>query len=191
MSTILYYSNHCPNCQKLLRSLARSAAKDDIHFVCVDDRVTRADGSTHVRLQNQQELLLPPTITKVPALLLLNKGHHVLFGGDINRHFEPKETQAALQATGAGGGEPQAFSFGGGGLGGFGVTSDTFSFLDQTADQLAAKGEGGMRQQHHYAGLSHEDNIQTPPDTYEPDKVSPATLEKVQGQRDATLQTQK
>tara|TARA_Y100000389_G_scaffold133312_1_gene130830 strand:+ start:366 stop:932 length:567 start_codon:yes stop_codon:yes gene_type:complete len=188
MSTILYYSNHCPNCQKLLRSLARSAAKDDIHFVCVDDRVTKPDGSTHVRLQNQQELLLPPTITKVPALLLLNKGHHVLFGEDIDRHFEPQETQAALQATGAGGGEPQAFSFSGGG---FGVTSDTFSFLDQSADQMAAKGEGGMRQQHHYAALSHNDNIQTPPDTYEPDKVGPTSMEALQGERDAALQAPK
>lgn len=189
MSTILYYSNHCPNCQKLLRSLARSAAKDDIHFVCVDDRVTKSDGSTHVRLQNQQELLLPPTITKVPALLLLNKGHHVLFGGDIDKHFEPKNTQAALQATGSGGGEPQAFSFGGGGAG-FGVASDTFSFLDQSAEQMSAKGEGGMRQQHHYVGLSHEDNIQTPPDTYSPDKVTPKSMEEFQDQRDAALKAQ-
>ena len=192
MSTILYYSNHCPNCQKLLRSLARSAAKDDIHFVCVDDRVTKSDGSTHVRLQNQQELLLPPTITKVPALLLLNKGHHVLFGEDIDKHFEPQNTQAALQATGAGGGEPQAFSFGGGGgAAGFGVASDTFSFLDQSAEQMSAKGEGGMRQQHHYVGLGHEDNIQTPPDTYSPDKVSPKSMEEFQGQRDAALQSQR
>ena len=71
---------------------------------------------------------------------------------------------------------------------GFGVASDTFSFLDQSAEQLSAKGEGGMRQQHHYAGLGHEDNIQTPPDTYEPDKVRPESMEKFQGQRDAALQ---
>lgn len=187
MSTILYYSNHCPNCQQLLRALARSTAKDDIHFVCIDDRVTKQDGSTHVRLKNQQELLLPPTITKVPALLLLNKGHHVLFGEDIGRHFQPREAQAAIEATGAGGGEPQAFSFGGG-SGGYGVASDTFSFLDQTAEQMSAKGEGGMRQQHHYARLGQEDNIQTPPDTYEPDKVGPATIESVQTERDAALQ---
>ena len=112
----------------------------------------------------------------------------MLFGQDIDRHLEPREAQAAIEATGAGGGEPQAFSFGGGGVGGFGVASDTFSYLDQTAEQMSAKGEGGLRQQHHYARLGQEDNIQTPPDTYEPDKVGPTTIEKVQVQRDAALQ---
>jgi hypothetical protein len=185
MSTILYYSNYCPNCQSLLRTLARSTAKDDTHFVCVDDRVTKGDGATYVKLRNQQELLLPPTITKVPALLLLNKGHHVLFGHEIGKHLAPQDAKAAKEATGPGGGEPQAFSFSGGA---FGVTSDTFSFLDQSAEQMAAKGEGGMRQPHHYAALSHADDISTPPDTYEPDKVGAKSMEALEGERSAALQ---
>ena len=167
--------------------MAKSPVKDDTHFVCVDDRVTKEGGATYVRLRNQQELLLPPTITKVPALLLLNKGHHVLFGDDIDRHIAPRQAQAAQEATGMGGGEPQAFSFGGGGGSFGGVTSDTFSFLDQSAEQMSAKGEGGMRQQHHYAPLGHTDNISTPPDTYEPDKVGAKTLEGLQSDRDKAL----
>ena len=167
--------------------MAKSSVKDDTHFVCVDDRVTKEGGATYVRLRNQQELLLPPTITKVPALLLLNKGHHVLFGNDIDRHIAPREAHAAQEATGIGGGEPQAFSFGGGGGSSGGVTSDTFSFLDQSAEQMSAKGEGGMRQQHHYAPLGYTDNISTPPDTYEPDKVGAKTLENLQSERDKAL----
>ncbi len=186
MSSILYYSNHCPNCQKMLGSLASSPNKDDIHFICIDDRATKENGATYVRLKNQQELLLPPTVTKVPALLLLNKGHHVLFGQDIEQHLAPKRAQAAAVATGDEGGEPQAFSFGG--FAGYGVASDTFSFLDQSSDQLSAKGEGGMRQQHHYVPAVHTDNIDTPPDTYQPDKVGPKTLEGLASARSADLE---
>ena len=71
-------------------------------------------------LENNQELLLPPTVTKVPALLLLNKGHHVLFGGDINKHLESSNvnhTNAIVKMNG----EPLAFSMNNCG---FGVTSD-------------------------------------------------------------------
>lgn len=164
--------------------MAKSTVKDDTHFVCVDDRLTKENGATYVRLKNQQELLLPPTITRVPALLLLNKGHHVLFGEEIERHIAPKAAAAAQAATGMGGGEPQAFSFG---AGNFGVASDTFSFLDQSSDQMAAKGEGGMRQQHHYATLSHSDNIETPPDTYEADTVGGKTIEGLQQARQSEL----
>ncbi len=186
MSSILYYSKHCPNCQRLLGEMAKSSEKDDMHFICIDDRVAKENGATYVRLRNQQELLLPPTITKVPALLLLNKGHHVLFGQDIERHLAPKKAAAAATATGDAGGEPQAFSFGG--FAGYGVASDTFSFLDQDSDQLSARGEGGMRQQHHYAKAVHADNIDTPPDTYQPDKVGPKTLEGLESARASALE---
>ena len=185
MSYILYYSKHCPNCQQLLGKMAKHPRKDDTHFICVDDRVVKENGATYVRLINQQELLLPPTVTKVPALLLLNKGHHVLFGSDIEKHLAPQESQAAAAATGDAGGEPQAFSFGG--FAGYGVASDTYSFLDQDSEQLSAKGEGGMRQQHHYARAVHSDNIETPPDTYEPDKVGPKSLEGLEAARESEL----
>ncbi len=73
-------------------------------------------------------------------------------------------------------GEPLAFSLLGGG---FGVSSDNYSFLDQGSDELSAKGNGGMRQQHHYASIQDNYNIETPPDTYSPDKMSNVSLEKI------------
>ena len=39
-------------------------------------------------LENQ-EVILPPTITKVPALLLLDRGYEVLFGNQILQHLQP------------------------------------------------------------------------------------------------------
>ena len=187
MSSILYYSNYCQNCKDLLQSISRSAIKDEIHFICLDNRVKRPNGATYVILSNNQEILLPPTITKVPALLLLNRGHHVLFGDDIKNHLEPKQIALNQSAT-INNGEPMAYSFNtcgamNAGGSGFGVASDNYSFLDQNSDDLAAKGNGGMRQQHHYATPESEYMIETPPDNYSPDKVGTVSMEQLQQSR--------
>jgi hypothetical protein len=153
-----------------------------MHFINIDKR-SKKNGATYVVLENGQELLLPPTVTKVPALLLLNKGHHVLFGSDINKHLEASNvihTNPIVKQNG----EPLAFSLNGGG---FGVTSDNYSFLDQDADSLSAKGNGGMRQQHHYATLDYNVNIETPPDNYQPDKIGPVSMEQLQQNRNKDI----
>ena len=80
MSSIFYYSNYCDNCKGLLQVISQSEVKNDMHFISLDNRVKKPNGATYVVLSNGQEILLPPTITKVPALLLLNRGHRVVFG---------------------------------------------------------------------------------------------------------------
>lgn len=185
MSSILYYSNACANSKRLLQKISTNNAKDDMHFVCVDKRTRKPNGATYVMLGNGQEILLPPSITRVPALLLLNRGHHVLFGEEIDQHIEPQYTAQQQQAMNIETGEPEAFALGGGA--GFGVSSDQFSFLDQDAESLSAKGDGGMRQLHHYASVDHRDQIQTPPDNYQPDTVGNISLDQLQQQRNAEL----
>ena len=84
MSSILYYSNYCENSKGLLQTISKwGNVQKEMHFINIDKRVKRSNGATYIVLENGQEILLPPTITKVPALLLLNQGHHVLFGGNI------------------------------------------------------------------------------------------------------------
>ena len=185
MSSILYYSNACANSKRLLQKISTTKVKDDMHFVCVDKRTRKPNGATYVVLGNGQEILLPPSITRVPALLLLNRRHHVLFGEEIDQHVEPQYTAQQQQVVAMATGEPEAFSLGGGA--GFGVSSDQFSFLDQDADSLSAKGDGGMRQLHHYASIDHTDQIQTPPDEYQPDTVGNVSLDQLQQQRNADL----
>ena len=182
MSSILYYSSHCPNSSKLLGKLSKSSVQDDIHFVSVDRRERQPDGATNVVLENGQKLLLPPSVTKVPALLLLNQGNQVLFGAEIDDYLKPKQVVLDSQATG-GNGEPLAFSLDSDSTQGFGVASDSFSFLDQSAEDLSAKGGGGMRQQWHYATIGHADSIETPPDTYAPDKVGSDTYKSFEAKR--------
>ena len=194
MSCILYYSNFCPNAKELIKELSKSSIKDDIHFINIDQRVTKPDGATHIILQNGQELLLPPTINKVPALLLLNHGNKVLFGEEINEHLRPKQVELDTSAT-QNNGEPLAFALGGDSYGGqgFGVASDSYSFLDQDSEDLSAKGNGGMRQTWHYATLDSNNNnmsIETPPDTYVPDKVEDSSFKKFTDTRDNEIKQQ-
>ena len=126
MSSILYYSNYCENCKKLIGILSQNKVKEKIHYICIDKRVKGHGGATYVILENQQQLVLPPTVTKVPALLLLTQGHSVLFGDQIYQHLQPKENNFSDRIAGTPN-EPTAFSLGTCALGG--VSSDSFSFF--------------------------------------------------------------
>lgn len=180
MSSILYYSNYCDNCRKVISSVSQSTVKDDMHFICIDNRHKKPNGTVYIKLKNGEEVVLPPTVTKVPALLLITRGYHVLFGDEIMKHIQPAVVAMKQQAV-AKTGEPSAFSLGGGG---YGVSSDFYSFLDQSSDELSAKGAGGMRQSHHYASITQQDQIETPPDNYNADTIGEVSINKLQSQRE-------
>lgn len=131
---------------------------------------------------------MPENVNRVPALLLLNQNYQVLYGEAILNHLKPAQEIAVKKAT-QNNMEPMAFSFGGG----FGnIVSDAFSFLDQGAEELEAKGNGGMRQMHNYVDLNYSDNISTPADEHEykgSNKISgDLTVEQLQQQRESELQ---
>ena len=191
MSSIIYYSNNCDKSKAVLTALSKSRVQDDIHFLCIDKRVRAANGSGawHIITETGEKVLLPPQVNRVPALLLLNKGHMVLYGEQILQHFQPKNVALNNEATGFNG-EPNAFSLGRESMGGFGVASDNYSFLDQSADELSAKGNGGMRQLYNYATIDTVDKIETPPDNYSPDKVGSVSLEQLQQKRQMDIQNQ-
>ena len=112
MSSVLYYSNYCDKCKNIIRTLGNSEIKNEIHFVCIDKRFRdEKNGATYVILENQQRIILPPQIQRVPALLLLREGNKVLFGNEINDKLAPKNELKNAQATGFNG-EPSAFSLG-------------------------------------------------------------------------------
>ena len=190
MSSIIYYSNSCDRCKSVLSALSKSRVQDDIHFLCIDKRVKAENGSGawHIVTESGERVLLPPQVNRVPALLLLNKGHMVLYGEQILQHFQPKNVALNNEATSFNG-EPNAFALGRESMGsGFGVASDNYSFLDQSADELSAKGNGGMRQLYNYATIDLVDKIETPPDNYSPDKVGSVSLEQLQQKRNSDIQ---
>lgn len=186
MSQILYYSNYCEHCKNLLKSLAQNPARDDTHFLCIDKRI-RKNGAIYIQLENGQEILLPPNVKKVPSLLLLNKGNRVVDGENVNNYMLKNTQQQQGSNVGAlMNGEPLAFS-----LNDFGtIVSDSYSYLDQSSDEMAAKGTGGLRQMHNYFAISQNDNIETPPDNYTPDKIGAndnMSLDQIRAQREKDI----
>lgn len=187
MSCILYYSNYCQHSKEILSIIGKTPERDNIHFICIDTRKKGTNGAIYVILRDgKTEVLLPPTITKVPALLLLNN-HHVLFGSDILNHIQPKIEKNNNKAVNNNG-EPECF-----GMDNFnsGIISDQYSFLDQTPEELLSKGNGGMRQQRHYVSLNDNITINTPPDNYSPDTINntmgSVSLEQLRQQRDSEI----
>jgi hypothetical protein len=188
MSSILYYSKFCEHSNKLLQTLSKTNVQKDIHFICIDKRIKDSNGKMFIVLENEQKIIMPENVNRVPALLLLNQGYQVLYGESILNHLKPKQEIAVKKAT-QNNMEPMAFSFGGG----FGdIVSDSYSFLDQGAEELEAKGNGGMRQMHNYVDLNYSDNITTPNDDHDykgSNKISgDLTVEQLQQQRESELQ---
>ena len=51
MSTILYYSTYCDNCNKLLQIISTSNSKKDMHFINIDKRVKYNQISKHETME--------------------------------------------------------------------------------------------------------------------------------------------
>lgn len=175
---ICYYSNFCDPSKKLLQALAKTKLKTEIHFICIDKRNRNAKGQTIIFLENDQ-VMLPPQVTKVPALFLI-ESKHVLFETDIYDYLFPKEVEINQVETG-GNGEPECYS-----LTQMSKMSDSYSFWDQEPDELNTKGKGGMRQMHNFVPLEESMTIHTPNEDYVSDKVGKTgkTLEQYKAERD-------
>ena len=44
--------------------------------------------------------------------------------------------------------------------------SDSYSYLDQSSDEMSVKGNGGLRQMHSFTKISEHVTIDTPPEDY-------------------------
>ena len=187
MSSILYYSNFCDKSKKILQTLAKSNIKEELHYLCIDKRVKSSTGSWYIVLENGENIIMPPQVNRVPALLLMKQGHQVLYGDQILSHLQPKDTAINMAATNNNG-EPSPFSLNNDCIGGFGVASDSFSYWDQSSDELSAKGNGGMRQLYNYATIDSDIRIDAPKEDYTPDKIGSVSLENLQQKRNTDIQ---
>jgi len=116
-------------------------------------------------MDNGETIIMPENIQSVPSVLLLNDNYRVIQGDDIYNHFKPRVEDAVRKST-QNNMEPSSFAFSGE-TAGLGVMSDSFSFLDQGADDLSTKGNGGTRQMYNYTGLDDSSGqMQTPTDDF-------------------------
>jgi hypothetical protein len=179
--SIIYYSNYCEPSKKLLQKIAKTKLNKEIHFICIDKRKRDSKGNMIIFVENEQ-IMLPSSVTKVPALYLMET-KQVMFGDDIYAQLLPKEVAINQEAT-AGNGEPECYS-----IFGMNKISDSYSYWDQSADELTAKGKGGMRQMHQFAPIEDQYKINTPNEDYVADKVgkSGKTLDEYKAERDSLV----
>ena len=174
MKYILYYSNFCEHSKQLLIILAKQKiALDEISYICIDKRQQTDDGKIFAELDNGKLIHIPNNINSVPSLVMLNHGNTVLIGENILNHFK-KSVKQEMQE------DPSAFSFSE-----MSGSSDKYSYLDMTNEDLSAKGSGGLRTMHDYVPLNHNQRIETPPED-EPVK-NEVSMEKLMAQREGEI----
>ena len=166
---ILYYSNFCKYSQKVVQYLVKAGLGESIRFICIDQRKKDSLSSqTHVILENGNKTLLPPNIYSVPSLLLISEKFRVIIGDEIIKFYQPKtiSTHSMNSHT-----EPSAFDLTN--VGNSFIVSEKFTYYNAPNEELGVSGEGTTRQMHNYVKAIHEPSfINTPPDTYRPDKIS-------------------
>ncbi len=166
MNSILYYSKYCEHSKKLLGYLTSNNMQGSLHFICIDKRTQDTKtGRVYIIMDNGESIIMPENIQSVPSVLLLNDNYRVLQGDGIYNHFRPRVADAIKESTNSNM-EPTSFAFSGESSG-LGVMSDSFSFLDQGADDLSTKGNGGTRQMYNYTGLDDaSEQMRTPTDDF-------------------------
>ena len=186
MNSVFFFSNYCKHCEKLLTQIIKHPLRNDLHYICIDKRRKGEDDKMLVILENGTEMELPSDLRKVPSLLLINRGNKIIEGDDIMLLLNKRTHGEEVIKD-----EPDCFSMSSGS--GFGVQSDNYSFYDMDADELSAKGGGGIRQMHNYCAPVNEDAIETPPDNYTPDKIGEngIDLDKIMQDRQKDLEKQK
>lgn len=186
---ILFYSNYCKHCQKLLQYLAKNGLNQKLNCISIDKR-TR-DPNTHQTMiitENGQPIPLPVNVHSVPTLLLVSRKYSALTGDAIYTHFAQTFLDKSIETTKSND-EPLGFVLNTS-TGGVNIQSEQYTFYNMSSNELSAKGNGGMRQMHNYFPASHKAafTIPTPEDTYRPDKVGgDITLDKLQQKRNMDI----
>lgn len=181
---ILYYSNFCKHSQNIVNTLVKGNLSDKVSFICIDKRTKDPKtNQTYVLLENGSKVIMPPNIHSVPALLLVNQKYRVIMGDEIMQHYHPQLKQKNEKATNFNG-EPMGY-FLGSSNGGSNIMSEQYTLYNMSPDELSAKGKGGNRQMYNYVSAGDDIKfINTPADTYRPDKVSNGvTIDSLQQQR--------
>jgi hypothetical protein len=182
MKYILYYSNNCNNSKNVLYSLSRNYNGKDICYICIDKRVRNQDGTRSAVLDNGQLVPLPPNITHVPSLMMLNNGFNIIQGdGPILGELLQKGQNTVSSLGGFVNDEPMAFS-----SSEMNGMSDNYSYLSLDTNQMSARGNGGLSMMHGFAHIDHVDYIQTPQESE--GKGGGVDLERIKQERAQQVQ---
>lgn len=115
---VLYYSNSCKHSAKILDFIVKNGFAEKVNCICVDKRTLRNGHTWVVQLDDGRIHTVPPHISRVPSLLLVNQKNEVRLGNEILEFFQPA-AKAQTEAAQMGNGEPNFYAPAG--------FSDTFS----------------------------------------------------------------
>lgn len=181
---ILYYSNYCKHSQEVLQFFVKNNLAEKLNFINVDKRrIDKVTGQVYVQLENGKEIMLPPNVHSVPALLLPKENYRVLYGKEVTSRYKTFIEKNATLAT-RGNGEPIGYSLNDGMSC---ISSEKFTFFQASSDDLSAKGSGGLRPLYNYVSATDDSSqytIHTPPDDYKPNKIAgDVTIDQIQNKR--------
>lgn len=181
----LYYSNYCKHSQRVLQFLVKGNLAEKLNFLCIDNREKdSSNNQVYIVLENGKKVIMPPNIQSVPSLLLVRQGYRVILGDDIIQHYQIDANRETKKKISNQIHEPmgsELFLSNGG----MNIRSEQFTAFNLTPDELSAKGNSTRRNLHNYVSVNDDIiSIQTPPDTYQPDKVdSGITVDTLQQKR--------
>lgn len=183
---MLYYSNNCRHCVKLLDFITRHNLIDNIDCICVDKRMRNENNNLYVQLANGKKVPVPPNVHSVPSLIQVKRNYTVLMGDDIVEYLQKTATpnnRANMSSASIQNGEPVGTT-----ISNFSQTdniqSDQYTAYDLTPDDLSVKNTN-KRDIFHYSSANHGGKfIDTPEDKYSSDKLSSGiTVEMLQQMR--------
>jgi len=148
---VLYYSNNCKYCQKLLAHLAKLGMLEKYNFVCIDRR--SVDPNTKqitITLDRGLKTTLPPNVSRVPTLLLINQKYTAVIGDEIYNYVDSQISPDPNNPATENGGEPIGYILAPS-SGGVNIVSETYTMYNAPPEELSAKGNGGTRQMYNYA----------------------------------------
>jgi len=164
---VLYYSNNCKHCQKLLAHLAKIGVLEKYNFICIDRRsVDPNTRQVSITLDRGVKASLPPNVSRVPTLLLVNQKFTAIIGDDIYNYVNAnvKKDQDPTNLAVENGGEPIGYILSPS-SGGVNIISETYTMYNAPPEELSAKGTGGTRQMHNYVPVNRDPiSIKTPQD---------------------------
>jgi hypothetical protein len=172
----------------VIQFLVKAGLSEKMNFICIDKRIR--DPKTNqiiILFENGKQMPMPPNIQSVPSLLVADRKYQLVLGDDIINHYQPRAKDMQDKATKQNG-EPMAFQLIPANNG-MSIVSEQYTFYDMTPEELSAKGKSDRRQMYNYVAASEGVlTINTPPDTYRPDKVSTnVTLDNLQQQRNEEI----
>lgn len=189
---ILYYSNYCKYSQNILQFLVKGNLTEKINFICIDKRyLDKKTNQMKIESDNGIVTILPPNIHSVPALLLVNQNYRLILGDDIIKYYEPTVRKNIMKVN-LEQGEPVGIPIHTiSGSGGSNIVSEKYTYVNMSPQELSGKGSGENRQMYNYVQIDQmtEQHIQTPLDTWKPDKISGnVTIDSLQKKRNEEIQ---